>query len=123
MKDYYFPFGQKLMKVQQTVTTPNKDVFVLGVYASAVHAKWLDKDDKIIVQALAVASEPEIFWTGKEVEKIIAYIHIPEELGKLVPVNKNLNGPSGIVQILLYICIPIKNTLCGKIYRKESSLS
>ena len=96
MNDYYFPFGQKLTKVQQTVTTPNKEVFVLGVYASAVHAKWLDKDGKIKVQALAVASEPEIFWTGKGVEKIIADIHIPEELGKLVPANKNLNGPSGI---------------------------
>jgi hypothetical protein len=44
---------------------------------------------------LAVASEPEIFWTGEGVEKIIANIHIPKELGKLVPANKNLNGPSG----------------------------
>jgi len=33
----------------------------LGVYVSAVQAKWLNKDGKIIVQALAVASEPEIF--------------------------------------------------------------
>ena len=96
MIEYIFPFGQKLTKVQQTETTPNKEVFVLGVYASAVHAKWLDKDGKIKVQALAVASEPEIFWTGKGVEKIIADIHIPEELGKLVPANKNLNGPSGV---------------------------
>ena len=95
MNDYYFPFGQKLIKVQQSETTPNKEVFVLGVYASAVHAKWLDKDNKVIVQALAVASEPEIFWTGEGVEQIIAAISIPPELGKLVPANKNLNGPSG----------------------------
>ena len=58
MNNYYFPVGQKLTKVQQTETTPNKEVFVLGVYASAVHAKWLDKDGKIKVHALAVASEP-----------------------------------------------------------------
>lgn len=96
MNNYNFPFGQKLTKVQQTETTPNKEVFVLGVYASAVHAKWLDKDGKIKVQALAVASEPKIFWTGEGVEKIIKEIHIPEELGKLVLANKNLNGPSGV---------------------------
>ena len=51
MNNYYFPFGEKLTKVQQSETTPNKEVFVLGVYASAVHAKWLDKDGKIKVQA------------------------------------------------------------------------
>jgi len=85
-----------LTKVQQNDTTPNKEVFVLGVYASAVHAKWLDKDGNIKVQALAVASEPEIFWTGEGVEKTIADIHTPEELGKLVPADKNLNGPSGV---------------------------
>jgi hypothetical protein len=32
MNNYYFPFGQKLAKVKQTETTPNKEVFVLGVY-------------------------------------------------------------------------------------------
>lgn len=96
MNDYYFPFGQKLTKVQQTEKTPNKEVFVLGVYASAVHAKWLDKDNKVIVQALAVASEPEIFWKGLDAkEQIDKIINIPPELGKLVPANKNLNGPSG----------------------------
>lgn len=97
MNDYYFPFGQKLTKVQQTETTPNKEVFVLGVYASAVHAKWLDKDGKIIVQALAVASEPVIFWRGLDAkEQIEKCKKIPKELGSLVPANKNLNGPSGV---------------------------
>ena len=67
MKSFFFPFGQKLTKVQQTETTPNKEVFVLGVYASAVHAKWIDNERKIKVQALAVASEPQIFWTGERV--------------------------------------------------------
>jgi uracil-DNA glycosylase len=85
-----------LTKVQQTETTPNKEVFVLGVYASAVHAKWVDKEGGIKVQALAVASEPEIFWKGEGVEKIIGKIDIPKEVGKLVPANKNLNGPSGV---------------------------
>ena len=63
---YYFPFGQKLRPLVQEDTSPKK-VFVLGVYASAVHARW-KKDGKIICQALAVASEPRIFWDGNEDE-------------------------------------------------------
>lgn len=92
-----FPFGESVKKVQQKVRTP-KIVFVLGVYASAVHAKWLDTNGKQIVAALAVASEPEIFWKGEDAENIISKINtnIPKEVGRLVPANKNLNGPSGI---------------------------
>jgi hypothetical protein len=92
---YYFPFGQELRKVEQKDKTPKK-AFVLGVYASAVHASWIDNDGKQKVAALAVSSEPEIFWTGANAEKIISSIEIPEQLGRLaVPVNRNLNGPSG----------------------------
>ena len=36
---YQYPFGQELKKVIQQDRTPKK-VFVLGVYASAVHARW-----------------------------------------------------------------------------------
>ena len=67
---FYFPFGQELQKVEQKDRSP-KQAFVLGVYASAVHARWLDKDGKQIVSALAVASEPEIFWRGEDSQKII----------------------------------------------------
>jgi len=101
--NYYFPFGQKLTKVQQGDTTPDKEVFVLGVYASAVHAKWIGKDGVLKVQALAVASEPEIFWTGNNTEEIIAGIHVPEEMGSLIPANKNLNGPSGVALDELFL--------------------
>jgi hypothetical protein len=37
-------------------------VFVLGVYASAVHAEWRSPEGSVICQALAIASEPCIFW-------------------------------------------------------------
>ena len=95
MIKYYFPFGQELMKVEQADKNP-KEVFVLGVYASAVHATWIDKHGKQKVLALAVASEPSIFWTGENAEEIISKIYIPDALGKLkVPKNINLNGPSG----------------------------
>jgi len=92
---YFFPFGQELKKVEQKDKSP-KEAFVLGVYASAVHARWVDKNDKQVVSALAVASEPEIFWRGDNAESIIRGIEIPEELGTLmVPTDSRLNGPSG----------------------------
>lgn len=94
---YYFPFGTELHPLVQQDKTPKK-VFVLGVYASAVHARW-KKGKQIICQALAVASEPRIFWDGNEAEarEIIGQITIPEELGYLEPAGKSLNGPSAKV--------------------------
>lgn len=92
---FCFPFGSELKKVEQKDKT-SKNVFVLGVYASAVHAKWVGPDGKRKVTALAVASEPEIFWRGDNAEEIISAIKIPGELGRLeVPANPDLNGPSG----------------------------
>lgn len=92
--EHFFPFGSQLNKVEQADKLPKK-VFVLGVYASAVHAKWIGADGKVKVNAFAVASEPYIFWKGDGAEKIIKEIKIPEELGKLIPANKQFNGPSG----------------------------
>ena len=77
--------------------TPKK-VFVLGVYASTVHARW-KKDGQIICQALAVASGPRIFWDGDpdEAKRIIDAVAIPPELGTLEPAGRQLNGPSAKV--------------------------
>lgn len=94
----YFPFGQELKKVVQEDRNPKK-VFVLGVYASAVHAKWLDDSGKQICPALAVASEPCIFWDGNEeqAKEIISKINVPEGAGTLVPAAGMYNGPSARV--------------------------
>ena len=94
---YQFPFGEELHVLSQQDRTPKK-VFVLGVYASAVHARWL-KNGRTVCQALAVASEPRIFWDGdpREAEEIIRRIRIPQELGTLVPADRNFNGPSAKV--------------------------
>jgi hypothetical protein len=94
MEEYFFPFGQQLKKVQQTDITP-KEVFVLGVYASAIHAQWIGPDHKVKVRALAVASEPYIFWKGDNAKEIIKQIKIHKDLGTLIPAAANLNGPSG----------------------------
>jgi hypothetical protein len=99
---YYFPFGQELKKVEQQERSPKK-AFVLGVYASAVHARCIDKEGNQLVAALAVASEPEIFWTGDDAQEQIDKINIPAELGKLVLPNANLNGPSGKALDELYL--------------------
>jgi uracil-DNA glycosylase len=93
---YNFPFGEPVQTVEQTDRTP-KQIFVLGVYASAVHARWLDTNGKQVITALAVASEPYIFWHGNNAAQIIQQIQIPTALGKLAPAASNLNGPSGKV--------------------------
>ena len=90
-----FPFGQPVREVVQTERT-RKRVFVLGVYASAVHARWVGVDNDTKVNALAVSSEPYIFWRGENAEEIIQQIVIPKEFGKLVPAYRRFNGPSGV---------------------------
>ena len=94
---YFFPFGETVCPLVQQDRSPKK-IFVLGVYASAVHARW-KKDNRIVCHALAVASEPRIFWDGnlEEAEEIIRGIHIPEQLGTLEPAGTHLNGPSAKV--------------------------
>ena len=106
---YYFPFGQELHPLVQKDQTP-KRVFVLGVYASAVHARW-KREGQTVCQALAVASEPEIFWDGneKEAREIISRIDIPHALGYLEPAGKHLNGPSAKV-LDQHILAPLKYT-------------
>lgn len=37
--EYFYPFGETVRRLVQQDRTP-KHVFVLGVYASAVHARW-----------------------------------------------------------------------------------
>jgi hypothetical protein len=97
-----FPFGQPLRLVKQQDRTPKK-VFVLGVYASAVHAKWFSQEGKLLCQALAVASEPEIFWKGENAAEIISKISIPPEAGYLEPAEETFNGPSGKALNELYL--------------------
>ena len=89
-----FPFGQPVKHVTEADRRP-KHVFVLGVYASAVHARWLSPDGSPLVKALGVASEPCIFWRGEGAEDILSAIDVPPEAGRLVPAERCFNGPSG----------------------------
>jgi uracil-DNA glycosylase len=89
-----FPFGMPIEPLVQR-NRGRKRVFVLGVYASAVHARWVDADGRTVVTALAVASEPEIFWRGEDADRIVSRIAVPAGAGRLVPAGARLNGPSG----------------------------
>ena len=75
-----------------------KKVFVLGVYASAVHARGIVPDGKQLISAVGIASEPEIFWRGdrNDVEQVIRNMALPPEAGQLEPASDKLNGPSGL---------------------------
>lgn len=97
-----FPFGQEVKKVLQTDHTP-KRVFVLGVYASAVHARWINSNGGLLVEALAVSTEPYIFWRGEGADEIINATTIPQGLGRLEPAWAKFNGPSGIALDDLYL--------------------
>ncbi len=91
-----FPFGQPILPLIQRDRTP-KRVFVLGVYASAVHARWVGEDGRQKISAVGVASEPEIFWRGSQdtAQEIISAIRLPQGAGRLSPASAQLNGPSG----------------------------
>ena len=69
---------------------------MLGVYASAVHARWLSANGRELAKALAVASEPYIFWRGDSSEGIVARIELPAGAGRLEPAASMFNGPSGL---------------------------
>jgi hypothetical protein len=97
-----FPFGQPLTLVKQQDKSPKK-AFVLGVYGSAVHAKWHSPDGKVLCAALAVASEPEIFWNGGNAADIISKIAVPPEAGYLTPADEMYNGPSSKALDGLYL--------------------
>ena len=91
---FSFPFGEPVRLVMQQDRGP-KRVFVLGVYASAVHARWVDLQGRTRINALAVASEPYIFWRGDGAEDILKRIVFPDGAGRLLPAVPKLNGPSG----------------------------
>ena len=95
---YYFPFGETVKPLVQEDRTPKK-VFVLGIYASAVHARWMD-GTSIKCNALAVASEPRIFWDGnpKEAAEIISRIKIPQKMGTLEPADEKFKGQNDAIE-------------------------
>jgi hypothetical protein len=88
------PFGSKLVSVVQADRSP-KPIFVLDVYANAVHARWVATDGRVLVQALAVASEPAIFWNGSGADAIVRGSGCPRPLVGLKPLLRTSKGRQG----------------------------
>jgi hypothetical protein len=90
-----FPFGSPIQPVTWRHLGP-RPVLIIGVYPSAVHARWLDGDGRTRIRALAVANEPEPFWTGQDAEKHLAAVAAtaPAVVGRLVAASGH-NGLSG----------------------------
>lgn len=127
-----FPFGEKVHIINQTERT-SKKYFVIGSYASAVHACWLSTTGKIISKSLPVANEPELLWSGNPIDAaaIINRIIIPESAGTLSFPGKWLNGgigrlfdvellkPLGIVRKDIWISLLIPFAIANKSQRKS----
>jgi hypothetical protein len=101
---YRFPFGRPLENTPPQKAR-NAKAFVVGVYASAVHARWIGPDGKEACKALAVSSEPCSFWDGTGAEAIIADIQktVPSDMGRLEVPARQFNGPSAGTLLEMYL--------------------
>lgn len=130
---YRFPFGQPLHIRTQQDRSP-KSTFILGAYSGAVHACWSDAEGVMLVKALAVASEPEMYWTGDSSgvtsEDIVREIVVPQGAGTLGATAAGYNGLAGRVldaRILeplslsradVWLCDCVPHTCLNNVQRK-----
>jgi uracil-DNA glycosylase len=91
-------FGKPVSPSKPRADGP-RDVFILGVYPSALHVRWQVPGRARPVQAVAVDSEPEPFWTGHDegcqVERWLREISFRSSWGQVEPCGR-LNGSSGV---------------------------
>lgn len=97
MSSFRFAFGKPLLPVKVR-SRGRRRVFVIGVYPSALHARWVAPDRKTISRAIAIDNEPEPFWKGEDAAERISQINvsIPRAAGNLIEPGSAFNGPSGI---------------------------
>lgn len=111
---YSYPFGRKLKPVQPTPLR-TQTVMVIGVYPSAVHARWVSPSGKTLIKAVAVDNEPEPFWDGTGESDFVNSVakSVPAEAGRLETPVSGLNGPSGRVLSELYLApLGLERELC-----------
>lgn len=90
-----FPFGAPSTPRPPRRPRGSAKAFVLGVYPSALHARW-SRSGRTFVAALAVADEPEVFWTGDDgQDRISSWSHVRwnEDWGSVS--SPPTNGSSG----------------------------
>ena len=91
---WHFPFGAPAPVVRQQALEGAR-AFVLGVHAGAVVAKWIDALGTLRSVAIAVASEPHLYWRGDDEAQVIAAVRPPAIAGRLHPPGFDLNGQVG----------------------------
>lgn len=104
-EEFRFPFGAPLVPAAAKPPSKKVKAFVVGVYSSAVHARWVSAQGRTICKALAVAPEPWSFWDGTGADEIVAAANqeVPSGAGSLVPADKAFNGPSGLALDRLFV--------------------
>jgi hypothetical protein len=100
-QSYTFPFGQSVLRVTHRPDGVRKRALIVGIYSSAVHARWVGPDGAMKVRALAVANEPQIFWSGGDTAGLIPTID--QRLGHLEAAPRANNGPSGRALDIRYL--------------------
>ncbi|MDP2272664.1 MAG: hypothetical protein Q8N23_01485 [Archangium sp.] len=93
----HFPFGRPLEARKPSATSARR-LFILGAHPGALHVEWKPPSPFQRVAALAVETEPEFFWTGKDeaarIEAWTAAVGWKAEWGTVGPVGV-INGSSG----------------------------
>ena len=91
--EHWYPSVRAADPVREQADRGPKRVFVLGVQARAVHARWCDwrKADR---QGCGGGLPPCVFWCGDGWKRFSRESHVPPQAGYREPPAGNLDGPS-----------------------------
>lgn len=99
-----FPFGRPATDRPPRVPAGDADLFLLGVYPSALHVRWQRPDGVVQVQALAVDDEPEVFWDGADAaERVLRWsdeVGWRREWGRVSSAGNGTSGRAVIEDVL-----------------------
>ena len=109
-----FPFGQSATRRPPRRPAGPAELFVLGVYPSALHVRWR-RPDAVTIGALAVDDEPTVFWDGADARQRIDHwgtaVNWCDDWGTISPAGGN--GSSGRIvvnEVLAPLCVPAQQT-------------
>jgi hypothetical protein len=99
-----FPFGRPATDRPPRVPAGDADLFVLGVYPSALHVRWQSSDGVVQIQALAVDDEPKVFWDGADaaerVRRWTAQVGWQSSWGRVSPSGNGTSGRAVVDDVL-----------------------
>jgi hypothetical protein len=109
-----YPFGQPTTRRPPRRPDRSADLFILGVYPSALHVRW-QQPGGVVVGALAVDDEPTVFWDGADARQRISHwranVGWRAEWGTVTPAGGNGSSGRAVVdQVLRPLRIPAERT-------------